>query len=107
MKTKKHAKKNRSNRINSSYTPGRNMFGEKAETHFVVLKRETAFEQMMDCACQFDGSTKEFTFDTSCFIGHEEECDQIMAKVNAFLALKASLAHNVFFDCSDLLDKVA
>ena len=52
MKTKKKAKKNRTTRNNSAYTPGRNVFGEKAETHLIVLKRETAFQQMMDAICQ-------------------------------------------------------
>ena len=75
-RTKKHNKKNTTHN-NSFYTPGRNVFGDKAETHLVVLKRETAFEQMMDCICQLDGSTKEFTFDMRCFDGHKEELDQI------------------------------
>ena len=62
MKTKRTSKKNHKTCNNIPYTPGRNMFGETAETHFIVLKRETAFEQIMDCVCQLDGSTKEFTF---------------------------------------------
>ena len=44
---------------NIPYTPGRNVFGDRAETHLIVLKRETAFQQMMDCICQLDGSEKE------------------------------------------------
>ena len=63
MKAKKNSKKNRTTRNNIPYTSGRNMFGEKAETHFIVLKRETAFQQIMDCISQLDGSSKEFTFD--------------------------------------------
>ncbi len=107
MKTKRNGKKNRTTRNGIPYTPGRNMFGEKARTHFVVLKRETAFEQIMDCICQLDGSTKEFTFDMNCFKGHEEELDYITAKVNAFMALKAGLANKSFFDSSDLLKEIA
>lgn len=107
MKTKKNHKKNRTTRNNSAYTPGRNMFGEKAETHLVVLKRETAFQQIMDCICQLDGSTKEFTFDMRCFKGHEEELEQIWAKVEGFMALKAMLNHKPFYDVSDIWSKSA
>lgn len=107
MKTKRNAKKNHTTRNGIHYTPGRNVFGDKAETHLVVLKRETAFEQMMDCICQLDGSTKEFTFDMRCFDGHKEELDQIISKVNTFLSLKAGLAHKSLIDCSDLLNEIA
>ncbi len=108
MKTKRNSKKNRTTRNNIPYTPGRNVFGEKAETHLIVLKRETAFEQMMDCVCQLDKEGKiEFTFDMRCFIGHEEELDQVMAKVEVFMALKARMSHKTYFDCSDSLDEVA
>lgn len=105
MKTKKNRKNNRTTRNNSAYTPGRNVFGEKAETHLVVLKRETAFQQMMDCICQLDGSTKEFTFDLRCFNGHEEELKQVLAKVERFLALKAELMHEPFY--SDWMKDIA
>ena len=91
MKTKRNAKKNRTTRNGIHYTPGRNVFGEKAETHLVVLKRETAFEQMMDCICQLDGSTKEFTFDMSCFNGHEDEMAEVMAKVEKAMEMIFSL----------------
>ena len=92
MKNKKHAKKNRTTRNNSGYTPGRNMFGEKAETHLIVLKRETAFEQMMDCTCQLDGSkTIEFTYDCSCFIGHMDELEAVVEKVWMFTNMRAKI----------------
>ena len=107
MKTKRNGKKNHTTRNGIPYTPGRNMFGEKAKTHFVVLKRETAFQQMMDCFCQFADSSVEFTFDTRCFIGHEEELDQILAKVKVFVALKIGMAHKSFFDYSDLHKGIA
>ena len=97
MKTKKNAKKNRKTVNNSAYTPGRNAFGQKAETHLVVLERETAFDQLMDCICQLDGSTKEFTFDMRCFNGHEEELDEIMAKISAILALRASMSGKPYY----------
>ena len=103
MKTKRHGKKNRTTPSNIPYTTGRNVFGEKAETHLVILKRETAFDQMMDCICQLDGSTKEFTFDMRCFNGHEEELNQIMAKIHTFFALKADFSHTPIFDCSDMI----
>ena len=107
MKAKKNSKKNRTTRNNIPYTAGRNMFGEKAETHFIVLERETAFQQIMDCISQLDGSSKEFTFDMRCFNGHEEELEQVMAKVKAFMALKTSLEHKSLLDCSDMLGKIA
>jgi hypothetical protein len=107
MKTKKNAKKNRKTFNNSVYTPGRNVFGEKAETHLIILKRETAFQQMMDAICQLDGSTKEFTFDMRCFDGHEEELNQLMAKVQAFLAMKARISRKPLYDCSCWLNGVA
>ena len=90
MKKTKRAKRNAAIR-SGSYTPGRNVFGEKAETHFIVLKRETAFEQYMDAICQLDGSTMEFTFDLSCFDGHEDEMLEVMAKVQAVLEIKAKM----------------
>lgn len=107
MKTKNNSKKNRNTRHNIPYTPGRNMFGDRAETHLIVLKRETAFQQMMDCICQLDGSEKEFTFDMRCFTGHEDELEQVMVKVNAFLSLKAQINHETIYDCSDMLNEVA
>ena len=107
MKTKKNAKKNRKIFHNSVYTPGRNVFGEKAETHLIVLKRETAFQQIMDAICQLDGSTKEFTFDMRCFDGHEEELDQLMAKVQAFLEMKARINRKPLYDCSCWLNGAA
>ncbi len=76
MKNKQHSKKNRKH---SPYTPGYNIFGDKAKTQLIVLERETAFEQMMDAICQLDRET-EFTFDASCFVGHEEELCAVMAK---------------------------
>ena len=107
MKTKKNRNKKNTPRKNSAYTPGRNVFGEKAETHLIVLKRETAFHQMMDAICQLDGSTKEFTFDMRCFDGHEEELNQLMAKVQAFLAMKARISRKPLYDCSGWLDEIA
>ena len=85
MKTKKQSKKKRKA---APYTPGYNVFGNKAKTQLIVLDRETAFEQMMDAICQLDGEM-EFTFDSSCFIGHEEEREEVMAKVAFFLNIMA------------------
>ncbi len=83
---------NRSNYNGIPYTPGRNMFGEKAETHLIILKRETALQQMLDAISQLNGGgEKEFTFDMSCFNDHPEERAEVYAKAEAFLAFKASL----------------
>ena len=90
MKKSKSAKRNAAVR-DGAYTPGRNMFGEKAETHFIVVKRETAFEQYMDAISQLDGSAKEFTFDLSCFNGHEDELAVLEEKIDAIMRLKAAL----------------
>ena len=100
MKSKRNSKKNHATRNKSSYTPGRNVFGEKAETHLIVLKRETAFEQMVECICQLDGSTKEFTFDMRCFDGHEEELGLVMTKVQMFLEMIEKMNRKPLLDCS-------
>ena len=92
MKTKKKRNKKNTTRNNSAYTPGRNAFGQKAETHLVVLERETAFKQIMDCLSQLQGEkTIEFTWDCSCFIGHEDEYRALMEKVQRIMSLKASM----------------
>lgn len=94
---KKSKKKNNRRNTTSYYTPGRNMFGEKAETYLIILKRETALQQMLECSSQLDGSsTKEFTYDASCFIGHREELREVLAKVEAFLEFKAMLRNQIF-----------
>ena len=103
MKTKRNAKKNRTTRNNVPYTPDRNVFGGKAETHLVVLERETAFQQMMDCICQLNGSEKEFTFDMRCFIGHEDELEQVMAKVQFFLEMKTRMQGKSLYEVSGLM----
>ena len=87
----------RNNRKNAYYTEGRNMFGNKAETHLIVLKKETALSQMLDAVCQLDGSEKEFTFDASCFKDNLEEYEQIWSKVMAFMDFKARLNNKEFF----------
>lgn len=90
MKKNTHNKRKKNRAIRSgAYTPGRNAFGEKAETHFVVLKRETALEQMEEAISQLDGSPKEFTCDMSCFIGHEDELVILMERIDAIMRLKA------------------
>ena len=86
MKTRK---KNNNRHNGIPYTPGRNMYGQKAETHLIVLKRETAFQQMLDAILQLDHGDKEFTFDMRCFVGHEEELNALMAKIEAIMSLKA------------------
>ncbi len=97
MKTKKNSKKNRKA---APYTPGYNVFGDKAKTQLIVLDRETAFEQMMDVICQLDGEM-EFTFDSSCFIGHEEEMEEVMAKVSFFLSMMAKSQGMPFYEIND------
>ena len=83
MKTKK-----RNHRNYVPYTEGRNMFGDKATTKLIVLKRETALEQMIEAVSKLSGEM-EFTFDARCFIGHEAEYQEILYKVEAFMAMKA------------------
>lgn len=98
MKTRRNKHKNHKTYNNSAYTPGNNMFGQKAETYLIVLERETAFEQMMECICQLDGSTKEFTFDMRCFSGHEDELNRLMAKVQVFMEIKARISRKPLYD---------
>ena len=97
MKTKKNSKKNRKT---APYTPGRNVFGDKAQTRLIVLDRETAFEQMMDAICQLNGNM-EFTFDMRCFNGHEDEMEEVMAKVSFFLSMMAKSQGMPFYDIND------
>ena len=94
---KSKRRNNLSNYNGIPYTPGRNMFGEKAETYLIVLKRETALQQMLDAVSQLDGGgKKEFTFDMSCFNGHPKELAEVHAKVEAFLAFKAQIQRMSF-----------
>ena len=91
---KKNKKRNNRNIKNAkaTYTPGRNMFGEKAETYLIVLERETAVRQILDAIKQLDGTVaKEFTFDWSCFNGHEEEYAEVTAKVESILEMRARM----------------
>ena len=102
---KKSKKRNNRSRYSGiPYTPGKNMLGENAETYFIVLKRETALQQMLEAVSQLNGGgEKEFTFDMRCFNDHPEELAEVHAKVEAFLALKASLQNMSFhrFDLSE------
>ena len=107
MKTKRNARKNHMTRNNSSYTPGYNMFGHKAETHYVVLKKETAFQQILECICQLDGTRKEFTFNTSCFNGNKEELDEVLEKAHTLMKLKASMCGAPFYSFPERPNKVA
>ena len=91
---KKRAKK--SNRKNSYYTEGRNMFGDKAETHFIVLEKETALSQIINAVCQLDGSDKEFTIDSSCFNDCPEEGEKVWHKVDEFMEFRARLLNQEF-----------
>ncbi len=94
----KNKKRNHRKYNSFDYTAGRNMFGEKAETHFIVLKKETALAQMLDAVCQFDGSTKEFTFDMTCFNDSPAELEEIFAKVEAFMMFKVSLTRKPYLN---------
>ena len=87
-------KKNKKN--TKYYTNGRNIFGDKAKTHLIVLNKENAFEQMLDALCNLEDN-EEFTFDSSCFKDSPEEFEEIMDKVDAFLRFKASLEHNEYY----------
>ena len=87
MKSNCHSKKKNAVQSRPIYTPGRNMFGNKAEIRFVVLKRETALQQMIDAICQLEGEM-EYTFDMRCFQGHPEELEQVMSTVELFMAMK-------------------
>ena len=107
MKNKKKRNKKHTTRNDFGYTPGRNMFGEKAETHLIVLKRETALQQYIDAICQLDGSTKEFTFDCSCFIGHEDEHDEVMAKVQSFLMFMYAMRKQPLYDVTGWTEKAS
>ena len=93
MKNKKNRKTNRNTRKNIPYTPGRNMFGDKAETRFVVLKRETAYEQMVEAMTwMFKGASREVTYDATCFAGHEDERKALLERIKLFVTLRTSLS---------------
>ena len=42
----------------TTYTPGKNAFGEDAYTEYIVVKRETAFEQILAAIRTFDEPPK-------------------------------------------------
>lgn len=89
MKTKK--KSNRRTR-HPAYTPGRNIFGQRAKTELVIVERETAFQQIAECVLSLkENKRKEFTLDLSCFDGHEDERDMIMKKISVLMALQAGM----------------
>ena len=85
------SKKTKTKQINSGYTPGKNVFGDKAITKLVVLERETALQQMFECVLNLEeGCNIEYAFDCSHFKGHEDELDAITRKLDMLLALKAN-----------------
>ncbi len=87
MKTKKHSKKNQNTRRN----PGRIVLDENTIENFLVLKRETAFQQLMDAMCKFNEDGDMFIADLNCFDGHEEELGEVMEKVHRFMAIRARI----------------
>ena len=90
-------KNNKRTRINTTtYTEGRNMFGEKCKTELIVLKREIALTQMLEAICTFNGEKKEYTFDVSCFKDSPTEFDELYTKVESFISLLAKANDWVF-----------
>lgn len=81
----KRSKKN--NRANGFYTPNYNAFGERAETHLVMVNNETALEQLVGCfvkVLETNGKNNiEFTIGWENFDGdcakQEELCGKAMA----------------------------
>lgn len=94
-------KKNHRNRI--PYTAGKNVFGEDAKTQLIVLKKETAFEQMVEAILNLDGSTQEYTFDGSCFKDNPKEYEELWDKVTDFISFITSLKKEPFYSCRALV----
>lgn len=96
---KKNSKKKPHNN-KKYYTEGRNVFGDKAKTKLIVVKKETAFEQLVKAICQVDeyDSEIEYTFDLSCFNDSPNELNMIMNRVNAFMQFRASLSNKEYYD---------
>ena len=86
--TKNSYRHNATNR--PPYTPGKKVFGEDAHTELIVLKRETAFEQILTVyEAVYNANSKiEFTIDSSCFVGDEEEFEKIIKQAQAVMALR-------------------
>ena len=71
------------------YTTGRNIFGDKCKTKLIVLRKETALEQMVEAISQIDKDDIEFTIDANCFKDSPEEYKELMRKVDIVLTIKA------------------
>ena len=90
-------KNKKKTRINTTtYTEGRNMFGEKCKTEYIILKKETALEQILEAICTLGGEKKEYTLDASCFKDSWDELDEVFRKAESFMRLFAK-AHNYEF----------
>ena len=76
------------------YTPGHNVFGQRAETHYIKLEKETAFSQMIDVFWQIheaDGRI-EFTIDSSNF-DNNEEVNEIISAAERFVSWLIMIEH--------------
>ena len=101
---KKSKKNNKHLNLNPKYTPSKNIFGEKCDTCYVVLKKETALKQMIDVLNQLDFSgRKEFTIDASCYKDDPKGFAEFNAQINAIAAFKARLhgSEVKHFDCTN------
>ena len=85
------------------YTKGRNMFGEKCKTKLIILKRETALEQMLDAITQIETDATEFTFDATCFKDSLAEYQEVLRKVDIILSIKAKALRQPYYK----IEKVA
>ncbi len=92
MKNKKVRKNNCRAHGGIPYTPGRNMLGDKVETRLVILKRETAYTQMIEAlSWVLNGDNREATYDMTCFVGHEDEMERLAKRVQLYITFNASM----------------
>ena len=100
MKNKK--RNHRNIPYTAGYTAGRNIFGGKAKTELIVLKRETALDQMLEAVNRLENEM-EFTFDASCFKGHDDEFHEIHNKFEAYMFIKACMEKTTLYIPSEIL----
>lgn len=94
---KKSNKNNNNGRCHGVYHTTKNKFKGKAETRFIVIKRENALQQIQDAlSSTLDGRHMKTYFDMSCFLDYPEELEEICAKVGAYLEFRAMLRNSRF-----------
>ena len=78
--SKQKKKRTNGKKNNVPYTPNRNAFGEKAVTHLIKLKRETALSQLIDMFVSVYTSRTAIEYTIDCSAINPVEYEEIMSK---------------------------